>query len=196
MKESLGARPLALPTPVWVVGAYDLEGKPNAMTVSWAGLCCTKPPCLYISLRQATYSYAAVMQRKAYTINIPSEEQAPIVDYLGMASGRDEDKLAAAGLTPIRSDLVDAPYIREFPMILECRVIHTLNLGLHTQFIGEIKDVKCDSKVLNQAGNPNIALLKPFVHDPKSRTYHGLDQSLGSSFSLGRKYMSDPRGPG
>ncbi|HVJ49150.1 flavin reductase [Desulfitobacterium sp.] len=34
--------------------------------------------------------------------------------------------------------MVDAPYVREFPLILECRLIHTVDIGLHTQFIGEI----------------------------------------------------------
>ena len=34
MKQSIGAKPLAFPTPTWVVGTYDMNGKPNAMTVS------------------------------------------------------------------------------------------------------------------------------------------------------------------
>lgn len=40
------------------------------------------------------------------------------------------------------SEIVDAPYVGEFPLILECRLIHSLEIGLHTQFIGEIIDIK------------------------------------------------------
>ena len=58
MKKSLGARTVAYPTPVFVVGTYDVEGQPNLMTVSWAGICCSVPPCVSISLRRATYTYA------------------------------------------------------------------------------------------------------------------------------------------
>ena len=41
----------------------------------------------------------------------PSEEFVEAVDYFGMASGKSTDKFAASGLTPVRSDLVDAPPI-------------------------------------------------------------------------------------
>ena len=56
MKKSLGAETLAFPTPAWVVGTYDDENKPNAMTAAWAGICCSKPPCVAVSLRKSTYS--------------------------------------------------------------------------------------------------------------------------------------------
>ncbi len=54
MKKSLGPRTLAFPTPVWAVGTYDANGKPNVMTAAWGSICCSKPPCLAVSLRKAT----------------------------------------------------------------------------------------------------------------------------------------------
>ncbi|MEE9566040.1 MAG: hypothetical protein V3W17_00920, partial [Desulfobacteria bacterium] len=45
MKKSIGARTVAYPTPVWVVGTYDEQGRPNLMTAAWVGICCSKPPC-------------------------------------------------------------------------------------------------------------------------------------------------------
>ena len=38
MKKSLGPKTLLYPTPVWVIGTYDKEGKPNVMTIAWGGL--------------------------------------------------------------------------------------------------------------------------------------------------------------
>jgi hypothetical protein len=35
MKQSIGAKTLAMPTPVWLVGTYDAKGKPNIMTAVW-----------------------------------------------------------------------------------------------------------------------------------------------------------------
>lgn len=45
--------------------------------------------------------------------------------------------------------LVNAPYIQEFSLILECKFVHTFELGLHTQFDWEIMDVKVDESVLD-----------------------------------------------
>jgi flavin reductase (DIM6/NTAB) family NADH-FMN oxidoreductase RutF len=186
MKKSLGAKTLIFPTPVWCVGSYDLDGKPNVMTIAWGGICCSKPPCVTISLRKATYTFDAIMQRKAYTLSVPSEQYAREADYFGMASGRNADKFAATGLTPVRSDLVDAPYIREFPMVLECRLVHTFELGLHTQFVGEILDVKVDEAMLDGQGLPDARKIGPVVFAPEVSQYFGLGKSLGEAFSIGK----------
>ncbi|MDQ5986129.1 MAG: Flavoredoxin [Syntrophus sp. SKADARSKE-3] len=35
MKQSVGPRTIIFPTPALVVGMYDKDGKPNAMTAAW-----------------------------------------------------------------------------------------------------------------------------------------------------------------
>jgi len=187
VKKSLGAKTLVYPTPVFVVGTYDEQGKPNAMTAAWGGICCSSPPCVDICLRKATYSHGQIMTKKAFTISIPSEQYAKEADYFGIASGRDVDKFAATGLTPVRSDLVDAPYIKEFPVVLECKVIHVLEIGLHTQFVGEILDVKVDEKALGDNGIPEIAKIRPMIYAPDSRNYYGVGENIGKGFSLGKE---------
>jgi len=187
MKKSLGAKPLAYPVPVFVVGTYDREGKPNVMTAAWAGICCSVPPCIAVSLRKATYSHGNVVERKAFTINIPSEEYVGHADYFGIVSGRDNDKFSAASLTPVRSELVDAPYVKEFPVVIECRLLHTIEVGLHTQFIGEIMDVKAEEAVLSEKGSPDIEKVRPVIFTPESRTYWGVGQCIGKAFSIGKE---------
>jgi flavin reductase (DIM6/NTAB) family NADH-FMN oxidoreductase RutF len=186
MKVSLGPKTTAYPSPVRIVGSYDNSGKPNIMAVAWGGICCSQPPCLTISLRKATYSYNCIMERKAYTVSIPSERYAKEADYTGISSGRDTDKFGVAGLTPIRSTLVDAPYVDEFPVILECRLMHTFEIGLHTQFIGEILDVKADESVIGQDGLPDILRIKPFIFEAGTRSYYGIGPFVGKAFSIGR----------
>lgn len=186
MKRSLGARTLIYPVPVWVICTYDRDGRANAMTASWAGVCCSKPPCLAVSLRKATYTFECLESRAAFTVNVPSEGHAREVDFLGKASGRDTDKLAACSLTAVRSELVDAPYIAEFPLVAECRLIHTLEIGLHTQFIGEILDIKADPLVVGETGLPLAELVAPYVYTPELRTYFGLGARLGKAGPLGK----------
>jgi len=187
MKKSLGPKTLVYPTPTWIVGTYDKEGKANGATVAWGGICCSEPPCVAISLRKATYSYGNIVERKAFTVSVPSETHVKQADYFGIVSGRSVDKFAAAGLTPVKSELVDAPYVAEFPLVLECRLLHTLEIGLHTEFVGEILDVKADEEVLGDNGLPAIEKVRPFVFAPDNRTYHGIGQHLGQAFSIGKE---------
>ncbi len=189
MKQSLGAKPLLFPAPVLMVGTYDQAGKPNLMNAAWGGICCSDPPCVTVSMRKARHSYDSIVERKAFTVGIANEAQMAEADYVGIASGRDADKFAVAGLTPVRSELVDAPYAEEFPLVLECRLLHTLEIGLHTQFIGQIVDVKVDQSALSEDGLPDILKLKPLVYDVAHKGYHGVGALLGKAFSIGRKLL-------
>ncbi len=188
MKRSLGAMTLALPAPVWVIGTYDSAGAPNLMTAAWGGIACSKPPAVSVSLREATYTFANIVDRKAFTVSIPSVAQARQVDFLGIASGRDVDKLAEAGLTATRSELVDAPYVAEFALSLECRLLHSLKIGLHTLFVGEIVDVKADEEVLVD-GIPTVDLVKPFVFSVGEQAYYAVGDFVGPAFRLGRDLL-------
>jgi flavin reductase (DIM6/NTAB) family NADH-FMN oxidoreductase RutF len=187
MKQSLGAKTVVYPAPVFVIGTYDKEGKANAMTVAWGNICCSDPPCAAISLRKATLTYDNIVERKAFTINIPSETYVKEADYFGIASGKKIDKISIAGLTPVKSALVDAPFIEEFPFVLECKLTHTIELGLHTQFIGQILDIKADESVVGKNRSIDIEKVKPIIYAPEIRKYFGLGKYLGKAFSMGKK---------
>ncbi len=186
MKRSLGAKTLAYTSPVWVIGTYGDDGRANVMTASWAGICCSKPPCVSVSLRKATSTYGCLVARRAFTVGVPSSDQVREVDYFGTVSGHEVDKLAATGFTAVASDLVDAPFLAELPLVLECRLLHTLEIGLHTLFVGEIVDVKADEAVLDPRGLPDPEKVKPFVYLTEVQHYHGLGPRLGRAFSVGR----------
>ena len=97
------------------------------------------------------------------------------------------DKFSATGLTPVKSELVDAPYVKEFPLILECKVIQIVEIGLHTEFIGEIMDVKADSSVLNEKNLPDIEKMKPIIWNPAGMSYHIVGNHVGQAFSIGKE---------
>ena len=187
MKKSFGAKALIFPTPVWCVGSYDTNGNPNVMTIAWGGICCSKPPCVTISLRKATYTYGNIMERQAYTLSVPSQHQVQEADYFGMVSGRNTDKFKETGLTPMKSERVDAPYVGEFSMILECKVIHHYEIGLHTHFVGEILDVKIEDSMLTDEGTPDIEKIRPIVFSPEVRKYHTIGKFIGKAFEVGKK---------
>ncbi|KAA0888275.1 flavin reductase family protein [Oryzomonas rubra] len=191
MKQSIGAKTLATPTPVWLVGTYDEADTPNIMTAAWGGICCSQPPCLAVSLRKATYSHAAIVARKAFTVSIPSQAQVAQADYVGTVSGRDGDKFAACGWTAVRSDLVDAPYVDEVPLVVECRLLHIHELGLHTQFVGEIVDVKADEALIGAKGYPDITKVRPIIWDTAHMGYYGLGEFLGKAWEIGKTITTE-----
>ena len=186
MKKSLGPRPLAFTAPVWCIGTYAPDGKPNVMTASWGGICCSVPPCVSFSLRKATYTYTCVLHSKAFTVSIPPARFAKEADYFGMVSGKDTDKFKAAKLTPARSQAVDAPYVDEFPLILECKLVFHHELGLHTLFVGEVVDIKCDEAALDKHGRPDIEKVQPLIFSPDVRVYHAVGGQVGRAFEIGR----------
>jgi flavin reductase (DIM6/NTAB) family NADH-FMN oxidoreductase RutF len=186
MKKSLGAKTILYPTPIMLVGTYDASGRPNIMTAAWGGICCSSPPCVAVSLRKATYTYGNLVQQGGFTINIPSDKYAVQADYCGMVSGKKADKFAETGLTPVRSALVNAPYIEELPLVLECKLVHQIELGLHTLFVGEILDVKANEDVLDDKGVPDVEKLRPFFYAPEANAYYGTGKRLGDAFSIGQ----------
>lgn len=189
MKKSLGSKTLIFPSPVWCVGTYDKEDKPNVMTIAWGGICCSEPPCVNISLRKATYTYGNLMERKAFTLSVPSEKFIKETDYYGMETGREENKFEKTGLTPIKSNLVDAPYVDEFSMVLECDLIHHHEIGLHTIFIGMIQDVKVEESMINSDDRVDIKKVAPFIFTPVFGEYYGIGDFIGKAFNAGRDFM-------
>ncbi|MEW6755534.1 MAG: flavin reductase family protein [Candidatus Latescibacterota bacterium] len=184
MKKSLGAVTMPLPAPVWVIGSYDGQGRANVMTASWAGICCSRPPCVGVSLQKPRYTYANIAARRAFTVHVASAAQAKIVDWWGLASGRDCDKLARVGYTAVASELVEAPVVNELPVVMECRLVHQVELGSHTQFIGEVLDVKVEEALLGAGGRPDAEKLDTFVFMEGYRT---IGPYLGLPFAIGRE---------
>jgi flavin reductase (DIM6/NTAB) family NADH-FMN oxidoreductase RutF len=190
VKQSLGAKTLLYPTPVLAVGSYDADGRPNVMTAAWGGIACSRPPCVCVSLRAATASHGNITARNAFTVSLPSREQAAQADYFGLASGRNVDKFAASGLTPAAAEFVDAPYVAEFPLVIECALMQVHELGLHTQFIGEVKDVKIDEGCLDAKGHVDVRKLDPIAFAPEAEGYFALGASIGPAFSIGKIFLA------
>jgi len=186
MKKSLGPQTFVYPHPVLLVGTYDGEGRPNLMTAAWGGICCSAPPCGAVSVRPGRHTHDAVMARKAFTVSIPSVDHVVAADYAGIVSGRDADKFEVAGLTPTRSEVVDAPYLEEAPLVLVCRLLHAFPLGVHVQFVGEIVDCLCEESGLGENGLPDIEKVRPIVYAGGNRAYYAVGERLGAAFSMGK----------
>jgi flavin reductase (DIM6/NTAB) family NADH-FMN oxidoreductase RutF len=181
MKISLGSKALAVPSPVWVIGSYGSSSQPNIMVASWGSICCTSPACVSVSLKVSRATYANIVEHEAFTISIPSRAFLFETDFIGNVSGVSINKFSATGLTAVRSDVVDAPYVLEFPLIIECSLLHMLEIGSHTQFIGQIMDVKADEEVLGENGLPSAEKVSPLIGSAGERSYYSIGKWLGQA---------------
>jgi len=71
--------------------------------------------------------------------------------------------------------------------VLECKILHVFDLGLHTQFVGQTLDVKADEDVLDDAGMPDILKVLPIIFSPGNHVYYGIGASLGHAFAVGKE---------
>jgi len=188
MKKSFGAHPIAYPLPVFVIATYDANGKADIMVAAWGGICASEPPCISVTINPNHLTFKNIQETHAFTVSIPDKKYLEETDYCGMVSGRDRDKFLDTGLTPVRAEHVPAPYIGEFPVILECRLFALHEIGTARQIIGEIVDVKIDETVLGNDGKPDLRKIGTFAFDVMKMEYYTLGIPIGKAWDAGKKF--------
>lgn len=163
------------PVPAVMVSTADENGKPNILTIAWAGTVCTNPPMVSISVRPTRYSYEAIQKTGEFVINLTDESLAYACDYCGVVSGREVDKFKKLGLTPLSMPHVSAPGIAESPVSIECRVKNAVELGSHTMFTAEVLGVTVEDSYMDENGKFDINCLGHIMY------------SHGEYFTLGKK---------
>ncbi|KUO69841.1 MAG: flavin reductase [Desulfosporosinus sp. BRH_c37] len=167
------------PVPTVLVTSQNEGSNPNIITIAWTGVLASGPQLVvYISMRPSRYSHQLITQSMEYVINIPSAEQAQIVDYCGLVSGKDVDKFQITGLTPLEASQVKAPLIAECPVNLECRVRQIVSLGTHDIFIADVLAVHYNNEVLDERGKPDLDKIKPIAFC--SNEYRLLSNQIGT----------------
>ena len=92
----------------------------------------------YISVRPERHSYDIIRRNMEFTINLTTEALAEATDWCGVRSGKDYNKFAEMGLTPVKGSMVSAPIVAESPLSIECRVKEIVKLGTHDMFIADV----------------------------------------------------------
>ena len=113
-------------------------GGSNVMTLSWHMMVEFAPPLVACIVSSADYSFTALRATKECVIAIPALELAPKVVEVGNCSGRNVDKFAKVGLTPIPAHEVAAPLIAECFANLECKVVDTRLVNKFNLFVLEV----------------------------------------------------------
>lgn len=174
------------PVPAVMVSVGREGGKPNIITVAWAGTVNSDPPMLSISVRKERYSHAILSETREFVVNLVHEPLVRACDFCGVRSGRDVDKFAEMKLRAVAVEGVSAPAIAESPVNLACKVTQIIPLGSHDLFLAEIVSVTVDERYMDEKGtfHLNDAGLVAYSHG----TYFKLGEALGTfGYSVRRK---------
>lgn len=152
------------PLPVVMVSVADQEGRPNIITIAWAGTVCSDPAMVSISVRKERFSHHMIQETGEFVINLTTRELAYATDYCGVKSGKDVDKFKELKLTAIPADYVKAPMIEESPVNIECKVRQVLELGSHDMFIAEVLAVHADDRYMDENRKFCLELADPIVY--------------------------------
>lgn len=152
------------PTPAALITSVDEDGTPNILTLGEVfNISISEPVILGIAIRQSRYSHTLISQTREYVVNLPTTAIADKVWYCGSVSGRDVDKFAESGLTPLPASAVKAPLIAECPINIECKVTDIQVIGDHDLFLGEGVVQHVDEEVLAPGGRIDVGKLDGFA---------------------------------
>jgi len=100
-------------------------GRFNTMTVGWGSLgTMWGRPFAQVVVRPVRYTFQFTEQYDTFTLCVLPAHLQPAWQLLGTKSGRDGDKIAESGLTPVASTRVAAPSFAEAELVIECRKIY------------------------------------------------------------------------
>ena len=176
MKKIIKPSAALAPNPVALVSCGSLE-KSNISTISWTGIICSDPMLVYVSLRPTRYSYEIIKETKEFVINLPNKNQVKEADLCGTKSGREIDKFKECHFTKSLSTKVSAPYIKECPISLECKVLEVKKLGTHDMFIAEVVSINADENFVDE--NDNILFEKANLISFAGKKYFAVDDEVG-----------------
>jgi len=140
------------PVPVVLITSKNKEGLENVFTVAWTGTISTKPPMLSISVRPERLSYEYIKETGVFVVNLPDISMVKSVDYCGVTSGRKNNKIKEMNFTMNKCSNVDASYINECPVAIECKVRQIIPLGSHDLIIADVLSSHINEKLMDDKG--------------------------------------------
>ncbi|MGH4138855.1 flavin reductase family protein [Clostridium sp.] len=140
------------PVPVVLITSKNKEGKINVFTVAWIGTACTKPPMITVSIKPERLSYDYIKESGNFVVNLPSSKMVRQVDYCGVRSGKQIDKIKEMNFTTENSKDITSPLISECLISLECVVKSITPLGSHDLFLAEIVNTHVDNTLIDYNG--------------------------------------------
>ena len=153
------------PRPIALASTVDKEGNVNLSPFSFFNVFSSNPPILVFSparrVRDNTTKHTLenVLEHPEVVINVVNHA---MVEQMSLSSTEYEkgvNEFVKSGLTPVSSEVVKPPRVKESPASYECKVIEVMHLGANggagNLIIAEVKMLHIDDDILDDAGRPD-----------------------------------------
>lgn len=188
MKKSLGSFPSVYPMPVLMVAAYDEGGKVNVMNAAWGMICAEDKIALFIDEDHKTTQN--ILKTKAFTVSIADREHIDVADFFGIATGNKmTDKFERTGYHAVKSEVVNAPIIDEFPLVMECELAEVIDTENMYAIVGKIVDTKAEESILDEKDKVEVEKLDALIFDQFKHGYYVTGEKAGKAWNAGKDLM-------
>ena len=184
-KVELSAQDITPVRPIFIVGA-NVAGRANFMNVGGGGSVSFNPPMIALPIQPHRYTLKGIMENRTLSVNIPSVQLVKEADYTGIVSGADRDKTKDCGFEVFYGKLKTAPMIGQFPVNMECTLMHVLNSNSHAIVIGRVESTYISAEFY-QDGQLKLDQLNPLLWVQSGGNYIGIGPIVGKSSVIGKE---------
>ncbi len=185
MRKNITTTEAIFPMPVLMVATYNEDGSIDVMNAAWGTM--VERDIVALNLTETHQTVTNIKQRKGFTVAIADAAHVVEADFFGVVSGKNTpDKFAKSGMKAEKPQLVDAPVITDFPIVLECEFIEYQDGEYGLGVIGKVVNVSADESVLKD-GKVDIDALGAIAFDPYTHGYYKVGGRVGEAFKDGLK---------
>jgi flavin reductase (DIM6/NTAB) family NADH-FMN oxidoreductase RutF len=125
-----------IPNALALVGSAH-DGERNGMTTSWITQLSMEPVLVGIGVDNTAVTHRLISASGAFTVNLWDSEDTRVFVKFSKPAVDDGDTLNGRSVSTAATG---APVFDEAIAWIDCEVRHTLDLGTHTLFVGEVVD--------------------------------------------------------
>ena len=185
MRKKLNITEGIFPMPVLMIATYNEDGSVKVLNAAWGTM--QERDHVALNLTESHKTVKNIRERGAFTVSIADAKHVVEADYFGVESGNKvANKLENSGLTAVKSEVVDAPVINEFPLCLECEFVEYQDNEYGVGVIGKVVNVTADESVMN-GDRVDMDLVDAIAFDPYTHGYYRVNGRVGEAFKDGLK---------
>lgn len=185
MRKNIKTTEAIFPMPVLMIATYNEDGSVDVMNAAWGTM--LERNMVILNLTETHKTVKNIKSRKGFTVSIADAKHVVEADYFGVVSGNvDPNKFEKSGLSSIKSENVDAPIIKEFPLCMECEFIEYQDDEYGCGVIGKVINVTADESVMN-GDKVDIEKVNAIAFDPYTHGYYRVTERVGEAFKDGLK---------
>lgn len=158
-----GCLRLLAPGPVVLLSA-QYRGRPGLMAAAWVSPASHAPPMVAAAVNPQHNTHLLISKSQEFVVNVPGRPLAEQVLLAGTLSGREVDKFARTGLTPLDGRRVSVPWVEECLGHLECGLVDAYTVGDHTLFLGEVVGAWAEEEAFDGFWKLEAEELSPLLH--------------------------------